>query len=510
MSMSLAPEQIEHVVQEQRLHPLSWLFVLLLQLRQFALPLIVLLFKGRNDDPFEWWGLIAVGALALYSVGQYFTYRYRIVEDGIIIRSGVFQKSIRHITFDRIQNVSLQQNILHQLFKVADVKLETAGGKPGQAEGQMRVLSLKNAQALEQLIRARGQLSRDADGAALSTEVPTTAKELLKLNTEELTRLGLISNKGMVVVATFFAALTQTGQNFGGGIGSFIRHHRKEIVGYASDTHLSQLQMIIMALIGFAIFVFIMRILSVILALVQFHGFRLTQNARRLSIERGLLTRLRGSLPLRRIQAYSLKQSWLHRFFGRQSLRVDTVNLEENNRSASLRDLVPIATPERMDELIRVFLNSNHWPLITWHNLHPRAWRRKFLITAMMYAAISIALAYFLKLYALWGLLLVVWQFFYARNWARYSGFAYSDDLIAMRHGWLNKQWRFAEIAKLQNLILKQSPFDRRHGMASLHLDTAGASPLEPALQIDYLPVEQARELQKMLAQKIRTKPLPF
>ena len=32
--------------QEHRLHPLSWLFVLLAQLKQFILPLVVLLFAG--------------------------------------------------------------------------------------------------------------------------------------------------------------------------------------------------------------------------------------------------------------------------------------------------------------------------------------------------------------------------------------------------------------------------------------------------------------------------------
>ena len=35
--------------QEHRLHPLSWLFVLLAQLKQFILPLLVLLFAGRGD-----------------------------------------------------------------------------------------------------------------------------------------------------------------------------------------------------------------------------------------------------------------------------------------------------------------------------------------------------------------------------------------------------------------------------------------------------------------------------
>jgi putative membrane protein len=507
VNTSHKPEQ----VLEKRLHPMSFLFVLMVQLKQFALPLVVLLFTGRSDNPHEWWGLIAVFILAIYSLGQYFTYRYRIVDDGIIIRNGIFQKSLRHITFDRIQNVSLQQNILHQIFKVAEVKLETAGGTPGQSEGQMRVLSMPDAQTLEQLVRARGVRHQAIDGkTAAATDANTRSEELLTLNISELVRLGLISNKGMVVVATFIAALTQTGDNFLGGVKRFIASHQQDILGYTRDAHLSQLQIITTGVIVFVLFVLMMRVLSVALALVQFHRFRLTKNLRRLSIERGLFTRLRGSLPLRRIQSYSLNESWLHRRFKRQSLRVDSVNLETVNANASLRDVVPLAAAEKMDALIRVFMKSDHWPLQNWHGLHPKAWRRKFFIPATFFLTLSAVLGILVNPYWYCGFVLVPWQFLYARNWARYAGFAYSDDLIAVRQGWLSKQWRFAEIAKLQALVLKQGPFDRRHDMASLHLDTAGASPVELAFQIDYLPIEQAKALQKFLAQKILTKPLPF
>src|SRR3546814_18930522 len=46
---------------ERRLHPLSWLFVLLAQLRQFALPLIVLVFAGGRGAGGEWIARKSVG-----------------------------------------------------------------------------------------------------------------------------------------------------------------------------------------------------------------------------------------------------------------------------------------------------------------------------------------------------------------------------------------------------------------------------------------------------------------
>src|SRR5688572_16361306 len=65
---------------ERRLHPMSWLFVLLQQLKQFIVPLIALLIFGRGDRN-ELWPLIGVGVLVLVSLWQYFTYRYGVSGD---------------------------------------------------------------------------------------------------------------------------------------------------------------------------------------------------------------------------------------------------------------------------------------------------------------------------------------------------------------------------------------------------------------------------------------------
>src|SRR5690606_1139582 len=48
--------------QARRLHPMSWLFVLLQQLKQFVVPLLVLVFLGRGDR-YQLWTLVAVGGI---------------------------------------------------------------------------------------------------------------------------------------------------------------------------------------------------------------------------------------------------------------------------------------------------------------------------------------------------------------------------------------------------------------------------------------------------------------
>src|SRR5690606_24661994 len=109
------------------------------------------------------WPLLGVAVLAAASVWQYFTYRYRVESDRLVVREGVLERQVRQVPFARIHNVALHQTLLHRLFNVAQVRLESAGGTRPEAE--MRVLRMDEALALERLIRTRGAVA-GAEGDA--------------------------------------------------------------------------------------------------------------------------------------------------------------------------------------------------------------------------------------------------------------------------------------------------------------------------------------------------------
>ncbi|MBW8312109.1 MAG: PH domain-containing protein [Rhizobium sp.] len=478
---------------ERRLHPLSWLFVLLLQLKSFALPLLVLLFTGRGNS-WELWGLAGAGVLVLVSLAQYFTFRFRVERDGLVIRSGLLQKSLRHIPFHRVHNVALHQSLLHRLAGVAEVRLESAGGMKPEAE--MRVLSLADAHALEELVRAHGAGTAPATAGEAAAPLPES-RELLALDTGEVVRLGLISNRGMLLVAAGFGVLAQTDSKL---VGSVLTGWVQGAMGLGKELHLGWLGWTLGVLSLVALAVVALRLLSVALALLQFHGFTLVETGRRLSAQRGLLTRLRANMPRGRIQAWSLREGLVHRWFKRRSLRVDSASIEAANDQRSLRDLAPLATPETMDALIRHLLPGGHWPMRDWRPLHPRAWRRQFTLPALFALALAAALAWQQGPWGLAALALLPLFLLRARVWARHAGYSEEAGVIAVREGWLDKHWRFAEVRKIQSLVLAQSPFDRHHGMATLLMDTVGASPFEPPLRIRYLPEAEARALHDRLA----------
>lgn len=485
---------------ERRLHPWSWLFVLLQQLRQFVVPLVAAFFFGGDRN--ELWPLIGVGVLALVSLLQYFTYRYRVGADAISIRSGWLHRSRREIPFARIHNVGVQQTLLHRLFGVAELRLESAGGE--KPEAQMRVLRLDDALALERLIRHRGP----APGAA-PTDVHALPREtlLLALPTPEVLRLGLVSNRGLLLLGGAIAAVSQVSPRL---VPNLVESWGEALFGWVDAHHVGGLQIALGAASLALALVVLLRLLSIASALLQYHGFRLSEHGRRLTIERGLLARLRTSASRRRLQAWTLREGVLHRWLGRRSLLVDSAAGGRGEQAQrTLRELAPIATPGACDALIRHLLPADAgWDALDWRPLDASAWWRLFLPGAVLPLALCALLAW---RFGAWGLLVLAWlpwSAFVARRHARHGAYACGAKLVAVREGWWSRHWRFAEIDKLQALRTSRSPLDRRFGTATLWLDTAGASALAPPLRIRFLPAAEAAALQARLAHALARRAL--
>lgn len=489
---------MEDVVQgtppgERRLHPWSWLFVLLQQLKQFVFPLVALLvFGARRGDDALWVALapvVGIAVLVVLAILQYFTYRYVIGRDGLTVREGLLHRSRREIPFSRIHNVVVHQSLLHRVFGVAEVRLESAGGQ--KPEAQMRVLGLRDALALEDLVRhqVHGQAP-----ATPGTDAPARGDgtTLLSLSTAEVLRLGLISNRGMIVVAAGFGAAWQILPEK--MIEQFFRQGARQAFGYAEQLHLGWLAGAASAVALAVVALALVRALSVVLALLQFHGFRLTEDARRLMVERGLLARLRTSVARRRIQAWTLHEGVLHRLFRRRSLRIDTAVAEKSGQqdSRALKDLAPIAPPDACDALIRHLLPQAQWPREDWRPVDASAhWRLWLPSLALLLPATALA-AWHLGAWAWLGVAWLVFAAHAARRQAHRMGWSLDDHLVAVRSGWWSRYWRFAEIDKLQALRLSRSPLDHACGTATLWLDTAGANGIAAPLSLRFVPAGEA------------------
>lgn len=482
---------------DRRLHPWSWFFVLLQQMKQFVVPLVAALFFGGDRN--ELWALIGVGILAIVSVLQYFTYRYSVGADGLTIRSGWLHRQRREIPYARIHNVSVEQSLLHRFFGVAELRLESAGGQ--KPEAQMRVLRLDDALALERLVRHRG--ATQAGEGASEVAAPDV---LLAMSPGEVARLGMISNRGLFVLLAAWGGSYQVSPRFAQNL---FETWGRALFGWVETHHFSWAQYAIAGASFVLAAIALMRLLSIALAVLQYYGFTLSEEDQRLTVERGLLARSRSSASRRRLQAWTLHEGVLHRLFKRRSLHVDTAGGGgEQGQKRALRELAPIATPQACDALIEHLLPGAGWSQLAWQPLHPRTAWRLFLPNAVFPLLLCAALCWRFGWIGLFALLLLPWSAFVARKHARHAAYAVEERLVAVRGGWFSRHWRFAELDKVQAVRLSQGPLDRRWGMATLWLDTAGASPTAPPLRLRYLPEADARALLDRFAHTLATRKL--
>jgi putative membrane protein len=248
-------------------------------------------------------------------------------------------------------------------------------------------------------------------------------------------------------------------------------------------------------------------VLSMGWALVSLHGFRLTLAGEDLRAEYGLLTHVATTIALRRIQTLTVRQGVLHRLFKRAAVRVGLAGGggEEGEGKTQREWLAPILPQDELPRLLSEVLGERDFASIfagmAWRPVHPRAFRREVKSWILVAVLVSLPFAVLMKGWVLLLLAgLLAWAFVAARQTVARLGWAVSEGSVLFRSGWLRRQVTAVRFTQIQAVTVRESPFDRRTGMASVRVDTAGARELSHRVNIPYLPRETAWELCDLLA----------
>lgn len=490
---------IKDFVPKKKLHRLSWIFVAAQYLRQFIAPLAVALVIGARANE-ALFALLLIFPLIIAALWHQWIYRYDFGPRGLVIREGLFFRNVRNIDYRRIENVDTERNLLHRLLGLAEVRVETSSG--GSSEAVIRVLDLASVEEMRQRIFAE----RDGKPQEAQSQTLPAEKTLIHLSPGELVRYGLIDNRGLIVVAAVFGLLMQIGTQE--AIEAWIEPmlERLPFDNFASLGPLLQALFLFSTIAGLIAGT---RILSVLLALVTLHDFRLTRKDEDLRIQYGLLTRMSLTLRRPRIQAAHQKATLLHRLFRRVSLRVDLAggigggqhNRQHHHQRGHARKLwlAPVCSPEKAQELIHIALPQVTLEGLEWRQLSPRARARLFRLLSVLWIVFAgIPTGIFLHWWSaaiVFPAIPLIWL--YAHMYVKYTGWALHREFFVLRRGWLTRRLSVCPRNRIQNVRLSESPFDRRYRMASFSVDTAGAS--AHRMHIPFLDREDAERLARAL-----------
>jgi putative membrane protein len=424
-------------------------------------------------------------------VWQQWTYRYGFGPRGLVIREGLIFRNVRQIEYARIENVDTERGVLHRLLRVAEVRVQTStGGKP---EALISVLDLEAVQAMRAAVFAESKPGEPID-------IPAPETTLLHLGPGELVRYGLIDNRGMIVVAAGMGLLHEVGllNVSKAWVESVL--HSSSAAGLVALGLMVQIALGVLAVMSAIVTV---RALSVVLALVTFHDFKLTRQNGDLRARYGLFTRIALTLRTRRIQAVHQTESLLHRWFNRVTLNVDLAgdsgggDQPDANKSRA-RWLAPVCAVDKAPALIAAALPSidlSDEP--DWQPLAPRArgriFRRTAVIAMLLFAGPAIWYLREGAIVVVPGCIPLAWM--HAHLYTKHTRWALARDAVMFRSGWLTRRLTIVPRDRVQTLSIDASPFDRRSQMATIYVDTAGGGAMRAGIRIRYLAADVAERL---------------
>ncbi len=492
------------------LHPSSVLFDAISNGRQNLVPAVIALLTAAGGSMFWMYLAIAIfGASLLRSVLRYVTLRYRIENGELTVREGLIFKRVRTVPLERIQNIDLTQNVLHRMLGVAEVRVETAGGK--EPEATLRVLSLDKVTRLREAVfsqrPAKSIATESADAEKLVLEEVLPDVETITLHEipfKQIIQAGIASNRGIVVFGVLIGIFFQFD----------LEKRFKEYLDFLFELvpkDLGVLNTVISVLAGLLLIFVVTRVYGAIWYLLRFYGYRLTLHNNDFRISCGLFTKVSATVPRKRIQFISVHQSLFMRWFGLSSIRIETAggagqDNEDAASSVGRRWFIPIISQSKVESLLPQLRPGLNWEpeQADWIGVSSKTARRLCrlaVIQSLGLAIVGFAIA------RPWGWIAGVVALpifvYWAIRKSRAMRYTETDFGVVYRSGVFTKKLSLTFFDRIQTLRFDQSPFDRRWKMATLSVDTAAAGPADHRVHVKYLDETIAKSRYEALSKRL-------
>jgi putative membrane protein len=479
---------------ERRLHPLSFLFDIAGQVRQLVVPgLVVLVGAGSAGLDWQVWLVLLIIPYAVVAVVRSLTFRYRFDPGELVITTGLLFRNERHVPYGRIQNIDAVQNLLHRLLRVVEVRVETGAGD--EPEARMRVLPLAALEEMRERVFV-GRIAPTEGPSSTSAAAPLdrpARRALLTLGPRELLLAGFIDSRGLIIVGAAFGLLWEVGLfdptiDFVFGENVSGRGIIRQALGALGGRGVPSIGRFAILALAFAAFVLAIRALSMWWSVIRLWGFRLDRAGDDLRAEFGFFTRVMATLPIRRVQTVTIRESPLHRLFKTASVRVESAGSDGGAAGATRESLAPIVRRADLTHLLAEVLPGVDIASVQWSPVDPRGFHRALRSSLLFAGFLTVPFIVMLKWWILaWMAMLFAWAWIHSRLYVRHLGWAAGGGAVCFRSGWLWRELTVARFNKIQAVSLGESPFDRRARMASIRVDTAGAGNTSHRVAIPYL-----------------------
>jgi putative membrane protein len=432
----------------------------------------------------------------VFSVLSWLRFRFRIVSDRVLVRSGVFHREELSIEFGRVQNVSIREPFYMRPFGLAVLGIDTAGST--QKEIVLGGIKMDLAIQLRETILSKAKTETDDQEADSKPVVGPTL--LLTRGVSDIVIYGLTVNFILwfvIALGAFFGAADVSER----ALSWLADRIQLEHVISATQNSVGLLGSILL-LTGLVLAIFLLLpLISVLGALFRHYGYELGVEGETYRKSGGLLTRHDESMKRHKIQALVLKQNFAALFFKRINMQLRVASAGSGVESGQLPTpgratfLVPALHEPEARKLATEFFPACDMAGTRFSRINRH--RMMILVLALM-AVPVLAVTTSLSLLLSWKFLAIA-PLAYAIAWSavtRYwkkTGYAVVGEYGFVRHGFIGTETTVFPLFKVQRVDIHQTQGQRRKGLAHLGIHLASHS-----LKIPYVPIEDAQKFRDL------------
>lgn len=465
--------QMAEQISEKRLHPFTLLYRLVVALPNATLPIIFVLYSGSTGE----WAYIFISLFLGFFILpgillNYFYFDYTITEQEVVIRSGVLSKKERHIKIDRIQNVTITQNFLHKLMRIAKVQLETAGD--ATTEGNLDSVSIADSERIREIIRNHQHEKSSTtivneEGEQVEVrQIEDEENVIFSMSLWDTIKYGAVRFRPIVLVASawIFSMFSQLNPNWTEELEVILESGYKEYI-----KQLDIFSMILYAIAGVLLVLLFSWILDILLTVNTYHKFKLVSEKGKLLTSQGLFSSQKGAIPLKKLQMMVIKSNPITRKLNFYRLDLQTAGFGGGDGTkAKSETAIPFAKFSQVKEIINKIRAVELPEVFT--KVSPKSIRRA--VVKYLVFSIPFGIALYFTFDSFWILLVLLPIIgFAAYIRYQYRGYHVENNQIIVKQGFWFQKISIIPIEKIQTLHKRSSYFQRRLGLATVEIDTA-------------------------------------
>lgn len=312
------------------------------QLREFlVIGFSLLVFVSIN-----WWQWLGLGlAWLLFSLISFWRKTYQLTETELIYRSGVIFRRVRHMPFNKIQNIHRNQWFFLRPFDLESLTVDSGGHSHHKNQIMLPSIPTWVAETLEIKRRDQGEMLTDAVNQAQAGEFNFEADQ-----TNQSESRNRVDDTYRASIGSLFAyAVTMTAVFFQFFVFlSFYGHFDRDEVISRWLGHLIKSEAAGSGIFAAALLVvagiLVVVLFNVLRTVAMYYRFTVTHDQNHLTIERGLFEHKLIHVTIDRVQTVQIHQNLLRRLFGLATVKVRLISDANESDEVSKRSptLIPI------------------------------------------------------------------------------------------------------------------------------------------------------------------------